>query len=199
MLKQNSTIRFYDDNAEEYFKSTVNGNMIEAYCKFLRYISSNGHILDFGCGSGRDSKYFLDHGYIVTAIDGSEKMCKLASNYAGISVKFMDFSELSEENKYDGIWACSSLIHISTCELLEVINKMILALKSHGIIYTCFKNGTGDEIINGRYYNYLTKEDFIELLKKFSELEIIEIYDSKSIINPTDTRYWNNFILRKII
>ena len=38
-------------------------------------------ILDFGCGSGRDSKYFLEKGYTVRAIDGSEKLCELASKY----------------------------------------------------------------------------------------------------------------------
>ena len=28
--------------------------------KFLSYLSDGSYILDFGCGSGRDSKYFLE-------------------------------------------------------------------------------------------------------------------------------------------
>ena len=44
-------------------------------------------ILDFGCGSGRDAKYFLEKGYQVTAIDGSAELCRLASEFTGIEVK----------------------------------------------------------------------------------------------------------------
>ena len=41
--------------------------------KFLSYLSAGSYILDFGCGSGRDSKYFLEKGYRVDAVDGSEE------------------------------------------------------------------------------------------------------------------------------
>ena len=66
-------------------------------------------ILDFGCGSGRDTKYFLEQGYNVDAVDGSKELCKLASEYTGIKVKHMLFRELAEVDRYDGIWACSSI------------------------------------------------------------------------------------------
>ena len=57
-------------------------------------------ILDFGCGSGRDTKYFLKRNYNVTAIDGSEEICKEASKYTGIKVKQMLFEELNDQNIY---------------------------------------------------------------------------------------------------
>ena len=68
-------------------------------------------VLDFGCGSGRDTKYFLEHGMHVEATDGSEELCRIASDYAGIPVKRMLFQELKETEKYAGIWACSSILH----------------------------------------------------------------------------------------
>ncbi len=49
--------------------------------------------MDCGCGSGRDTKYFLEKGYEVTAIDGSEELCKKASVYTGIEVRHMLFQE----------------------------------------------------------------------------------------------------------
>ena len=70
-------------------------------------------ILDFGCGSGRDAKYFLKRGYRVEAADGSIKMCRAAEELAGIPVRQMRFQELREEKKYDGIWACASVLHLS--------------------------------------------------------------------------------------
>ena len=57
------------------------------------------------------TKYFLEHGMHVEATDGSEELCRIASDYAGIPVKRMLFQELKETEKYDGIWACSSILH----------------------------------------------------------------------------------------
>ncbi len=48
----------------------------------------------------------------------------------------MLFQELAEVSKYDGIWACSSILHLPIDELAEVMKKMVVALKEHGIIYT---------------------------------------------------------------
>ena len=62
-------------------------------------------ILDFGCGSGQDTKYFLEKGYRVEATDGSDELCKLASAFTGIEVKEMLFQDLDASGKYKGIWA----------------------------------------------------------------------------------------------
>ena len=56
------TIKFYDQYAEEFFKATVNADVSGLYERFLQYIPEEGHILDLGCGSGRDSKNFIDRG-----------------------------------------------------------------------------------------------------------------------------------------
>ena len=62
--------------------------------RFLRLLDANTSILDFGCGSGRDTKYFLEKGYQVTATDGAAELCRLASEFTGIKVKEMLFQEL---------------------------------------------------------------------------------------------------------
>lgn len=89
--------------------STVTVDFQHTQDRFLSFLPINAFILDFGCGSGRDTKYFMEHGYRVEATDGSEELCKLASTYIGVSVKYMLFQELDEQKKYDGIWACSSI------------------------------------------------------------------------------------------
>ena len=58
--------------------------------RFRKMLPVGSRILDFGCGSGRDTKYFLKRNYNVTAIDGSEEICKEASKYTGIKVKQID-------------------------------------------------------------------------------------------------------------
>ena len=54
--------------------------------EFIEGLPAGAKIVKFlGCGSGRDTKYFLEHGYRVDAIDGSAELCALASEYIGDS------------------------------------------------------------------------------------------------------------------
>lgn len=91
-----STIKYYNDNAEQFIELSKGTDMSQLYRLFEVSIPNGGTILDVGCGSGRDSKYFVDNGYAVTAIDGSEVLCKAASKYIGI-----DVIEMNIENKYE--------------------------------------------------------------------------------------------------
>ena len=91
MKEEYNTLNYYDSNAKSYFENTMQGNFQENYDRFLNKIPKGAFILDFGCGSGRDSKYFLENGYEVEAIDGSIEICKLACEYIGQDVKCMKF------------------------------------------------------------------------------------------------------------
>ena len=81
-----NTLSYYDASGESYCSSTVNADMSAAWKRFSFFLK-RGRILDFGCGSGRDSLHFLSHGYEVEAWDGSEVMCRLASAYTGLDGK----------------------------------------------------------------------------------------------------------------
>lgn len=72
------TIDYYNLNAENFIESTQNVDMHHAQDRFLQLLDENASILDFGCGSGRDTRYFLDKGYRVTATDGSAELCRWA-------------------------------------------------------------------------------------------------------------------------
>ena len=112
-MSKSETIKFYDVNAQEYFESTVNINLEEFYKKFLKYIPPNGTILDVGCGSGRDSLYFLNKGYNVISLDASEEMVKLSSELTKRKTLFMRIEDIDFQDQFDGIWACASLLHLS--------------------------------------------------------------------------------------
>ena len=194
-----NTIDFYNKNAKLYFEQTVEGNLKENYDRFLKHISKNAYILDFGCGSGRDSKYFIENGYKVNAIDGSIQMCKLASDYIKQEVEHMKFDDLEDVNVYDAIWACSSILHIEQEKLPNILERMIKALKQNGIIYTAFKKGKGYEIRNGKYYNFMTKEEMKEILNGLTnKVEIIDYFETTSSTQRAKNAIWVNFIIRKI-
>lgn len=194
----NETINYYNQNADQFAFSTVSVDFSETQNRFLDKLNKGAYILDFGCGSGRDTKYFLDRGYKVDAIDGSEELCRLASEYAGIQVKQMFFEELDEQDKYDGIWACSSILHLSKEALMPVLKKMTLALKDEGIIYTSFKYGDYEGNRNGRYFTDFTLEMFEEFIKGISELEIKDNWITGDVRPGRGEEKWLNLILQKL-
>ena len=199
-MEDYNTLEYYNKNAKKYFEQTIVGNLQENYDKFLKEIPANSYILDFGCGSGRDSKYFIDKGYKVKAIDGSVEMCKLASEYINQKVECMKFEELEDIDIYDGIWACSSILHVEKEKLPSIFNKMINALKVNGIIYACFKIGTGYEIKEGKYYNYITKEELQEIINKNNiKAKIINYFETlPSTKRKAENTIWGNFIIKKV-
>ena len=104
-MKQDGTLIYYNKKAADFIKTTQGVDFHQIQDIFLSYLPEGASILDFGCGSGRDAKCFKDLGYQITAVDGSEELCKAAAKYVGIPVRKMLFQELDDQEKYDGIWA----------------------------------------------------------------------------------------------
>ena len=62
------------------------------------FLRQGCRILDLGCGSGRDSKYFSGKGYDVVAVDPSPTMCRKTAEYAGVTTSMMRAEDLSFES-----------------------------------------------------------------------------------------------------
>lgn len=91
--KSTTTLDYYNKNAKKFITGTISVDFGIVQNHFLDKLHPGAEILDYGCGSGRDTKYFLNQGYKVTAIDGSQELCKLASEYTGIPVKHIGMEE----------------------------------------------------------------------------------------------------------
>lgn len=192
------TIEYYNQNADMFAQGTRLVDFTIVQERFRKMLPVGSRILDFGCGSGRDTKYFLEKGYQVAATDGSAELCRLAGNFTGIKVKEMLFQELDEIGVYDGIWACSSILHLPKQELLPVIRKMCDALKDNGVIYTSFKYGDFEGERNGRYFTDFTEDTFDKFMKVIPELTIEEEWITSDVRPGRGEEKWLNLILRKI-
>lgn len=191
------TLDYYNQNAQSFATGTVSVDFHETQDRFLKLLDKGSLVLDFGCGSGRDTKYFLEHGMRVEATDGSEELCRIASDYAGIPVKRMLFQELKETEKYDGIWACSSILHLPKQELKAVLMKMVDALKEQGIIYTSFKYGDYEGERNGRYFTDFTEDAFRDFVVDIAEIQIEEVWITGDVRQGRNEEKWLNLIMRK--
>lgn len=192
-----TTLDYYNKTARQFTIETQTANLEEIQSQFLDLLPQQPVLLDFGCGSGRDTKYFLSHGCAVEAIDGSEEFCKIAAEYAGIPVKQMFFQDLDESGKYDGIWACASILHLPKPELAAVFVKMQEALKEDGVIYTSFKYGSFEGERGERYFTDFTEETFMAFMANIPELKIERQWISGDVRPNRGEEQWLNVILRK--
>ena len=188
------TLNYYNKNATEYFDNTVNADLSEQYNKFLQYLPKGSYILDLGCGSGRDSKYFLKRGYRVKAIDGSYELCKMASNFIGQEVENISFNEINYNNVFDGIWACASLLHVDKNEISNVISRLEKSLKVNGVFYASFKYGNSDRLKDNRYFNDLNEHGVLCLFKEF---DIKEIWLNDDVRKDRNEKWINCVAIKK--
>lgn len=184
---------FYNQNATEFFEGTVAADMTQNYMPFLERLPQGAKILDAGCGSGRDSLAFKKLGYEVTAIDGSEELCKLASEYIGQEVKHMQFQELDFENEFNGIWACATLLYIPSQELPDVIKRLVKALKKDGVLYASFKYGDFEGERKGSYFYDLTEEKAEELFT-VGGLKVEKMWITSDVREDRGDEKWLNLL-----
>ena len=191
------TITYYDHNADSYVSGTVHADMSAQYALFQKYCKAGSRILDFGCGSGRDVKYYLEQGYQVSACDGSAELCKIASAYAGIPVDHLYFHQLEAVEAFDGIWACSSILHASREELPDIFLRIRNALVSGGYLYTSFKYGDFSGDRQGRYFSDFTEASIRALLAQVTGLELVETAITEDVRPDHPHEKWLNLIIRK--
>lgn len=190
--------QYYDENAEAFFNSTYQVDMDALYAPFLKYLPKQGHILDLGCGSGRDSLAFKKLGYTVTAMDLSAELVKKAAQLTGLKVQQKSFYDLDEIRQYDGIWACASLLHCERHRLDDVLQRMMNALKTDGVMYLSFKYGDSDREQDGRKFTDLNEDQVSVLLSNYRPLKLLNQWITTDQ-RPDREEQWLNLLIQKMI
>ncbi len=193
----NSTIAYYNEHASAFIEETVNVDFHWTQDHFLSLMPRCAHILDFGCGSGRDIKYFRSKGFRAEGIDGSDEMCYRASIYTETKVRKMLFQDLSDIASFDGIWACASVLHLDSQELRQVLKKMAAATIDEGAMYLSFKYGDFEGEREGRFYNDMTESKFRRIMSSIPSLTLEESWVSSDVKPGRENDKWLNLILKK--
>ena len=191
------SIGFYEDNAEWFFGRTVNVDMSATQNRFLGYLKPGAAVLDAGCGSGRDAKVFKDLGFNVTAMEAAPSLAALAQAHIGSPVEVKTFDQITWRDRFDGVWACASLLHVPAEDLPVVLGKLHDALVPGGILWASFKLGTEERIEADRLFTDFDEERMKSLLTRVSGLSLIEIYVTLDSRNEFSHQSWLNIICRK--
>jgi superfamily II DNA or RNA helicase/HKD family nuclease len=190
------TVTYYNDNAQQFFADTVEVNMVDLHVRFLTRLPKGGLILDAGCGSGRDSKAFLDRGYRVNAFDASPALAKLATELLGQEVATRTFDQVDEAACYDGVWACASLLHLRDHAMPEALQRLWAALKPDGTFYLSFKVGEGERTNGERHFTDATQARLQSWLEELTHVDSIEFWITQDQ-RPDHSEKWINALVRR--
>ena len=191
------TLEYYNDHAIEYYISTIDVDMRDIYELFEVNLADGDSILDVGCGSGRDSYYFLGTGYSVTAIEPSKELARLASERIGMEVINTPIQAINFKSQFNGVWACASLLHIPFIEMPTVLIKLHEALKDGGTLFISLKKGDYEGYRNGRYFCDYNVPKFEQLNYKDIGYQLLKYHESADKRSDRQLETWLNIVLRK--
>ena len=207
MTKQSfkSTLNYYDENAVEFACQTLSIDMHDLYELFINQLPQRDTqcILDVGCGSGRDANYFAKQGYEVTAIDASAELIQWAEQHhmsSRITWVHLDFSSIEKqawENKFTGIWACASLLHVPFLELPCIINSLLETLTDEGVMYLSFKYGKGERVDSERFFCDMNEPRWAAVVAKIPQVIECDIWLSADKRSEYKNIWFNVMIKRK--
>ena len=190
------SISYYDTHAEAFFSETQGVDMTPVHQRFLAQLPAGAHILDAGCGAGRDSKVFHQLGYQITAFAASAQLVALSQKHTGLPVVQRRFKDVVEVTTYDGIWACASLLHIPESQIVENLQRLWQALKPDGVFYLSFKYGEGEREHNGRHFTDATERRLSRWLSGLSEIASVEMWTTTDQ-RPGRNDPWLNALIRR--
>lgn len=181
---------YYEANAAAYAARTQAVDMSQFRTRFTELLSQDAHILDVGCGSGRDTLAFARDGFCVTAFDGSAELVLKARELTQQHVLHLEYAQVNLSEQFDGVWACSSLLHLENEELNAILEKLFTSLKPDGVLFTCFKQGSGyRHDAMGRFFNDFSIER-LQTLSAFKNNQQLSSWVTGSIVDP-DTLFLN--------
>jgi len=196
MLDQ-KTIDIYNSKADEYSR-LVDFSPSDYLKDFVNLFTKGSRVLDLGCGSGVASEFMMKQGLIPDPVDGSEEMVKLSNQKSGICARLCAFEELDLDNKYSGVYAHFSLLHLrkdAFAECLRIIKEIIFP---DGTLVLGMKTGTGERRDSlGRFYAYYTEPELKSYFQGIN-FTVTNCYSGKSLGLAGDVEPWMVMFGRKL-
>ncbi len=139
----------------------------------MSYLAPGAKILDLGCGMGEPiAKYFIDNGYQLTGVDGSQKLIELAkARFPKNKFIVGDMRELNLKEKYDCIIAWHSFFHLPQDDQRKMFQTFKNYMNQNGVLLFTSGHSSGevwgDNGGENLYHASLSIEEYQELLVSY--------------------------------
>jgi tellurite methyltransferase len=178
-----------------YYTATEGRPPREPLVRAVEFLGRPGDALDLGCGAGNDTRYLLERGFRVTAVDAdpdsfAARQASVDPNLRTIRSTFGDLS--FEPAGYDLISAQFALPFTPPEEFPTVFARIVRALRPGGIF-------TGDLFGNRDAWNvpgsgmtFHSRDEAERLLKSLQVLEFNEV-EEEGPLATGELKQWHRF------
>lgn len=199
-----NTINYYEENAGILAERYESANVNNVQNLLLKTFDINSKLLEIGCGSGRDVLFMIKSNYNVIAIDGSKNMIEEAKKiHPELKERLFHRTlpnNLEFDNRFDGIYSISTLMHLSKDNLKKTLSKIYNLLNQNGKLLMSVslfrddldKNGFDDK---GRFFLALSFEEWIKICEEVG-FTIVETKRSKDGLNRIGIE-WLTLVVEK--
>ena len=167
-------------------------------------------ILDAGCGSGRNLKWFYDNGFSFYGVDANrnsiamakEEYSKLADNFSVQNLDVLQFNDTT----FDHV-ICSAVLHFAqnTQHFLNMFSELVRVLKPGGSLFIRMTSKESiasyiKDVADGVYYlpdktnRFLLTDNLLERITSDFNLSFIE---PKKYVNVNNMRCMSTLIFQK--
>lgn len=166
----------YEATASAFAHNVADLAPVHSIERLIKLLPAKAKILDLGCGSGRDSKIFTEHGLSVHGIDFCTNLIAIAKMTAPLAeFQVQDIEEVHfPDGSFDGVWACCALSHIPKKKLPSVLKNIHELLKENGHFYLTVEKGSGEVLKKDTRY----EGDFKKFWPYYEEEELKKIIES---------------------
>lgn len=196
-MVDDSTTKFYETHAHQYFDRTVSADLSPLYDEVLKRLRPGGCILDAGCGSGRDLKVFRARGFDAVGIDASDTLVTMARSYSGARCTVMRLEDVKFSRRFDAVWACASLLHLPKRNVVSILRRLRSSLVEGGILYASVQLGHGETLApDGRFFAYYEPDEFAQRIEK-AGLAVDQVWVSEDSLPGRSAIRWVNVVAHR--
>lgn len=164
-----NTIQYYNENTPLYIAQTQHVDTTFLLNRLIDGIPKNSHVLDLGCGSGRDALFMQKNNLNVTAIDASHNLINHLKTTSSLNAIESSFESYQPKQPYQLIYAIASLLHLKKDDFIKMIKKYSELLTKDGQFFFCVKMGDGEETDDkGLFFTHYQIEDIKQIFKELN-------------------------------
>jgi SAM-dependent methyltransferase len=172
-----NTLTYYENNAKFLSQRYESAKVDNIHSLLLNTFPSKSHIMEIGCGSGRDASFMYRNGYDVLALDGSVKMIAEAERCHPELTGQLEVIKIPdalhfEPSSFDGVYSIATLMHLDKDSIARTIEKIAMILKPGGKFLFSVSlqrddvDGQGKDE-KGRYFTSMSELEWVKSCEVF--------------------------------
>ena len=161
-----ASVAAYTPVADDYERAFADRRAAEVE-RFARSLAPGSRVLDAGCGPGRDLARLAAAGHDPVGLELNAAFVERARRHAPVvHGDLRDVAALFADERFDGVWADASLVHLERGAAARAIHDLAALLEPGGRLFVSVRStgedGWVDEPDGRRWYSVWSADELAD-------------------------------------